>query len=400
MSLMTSILGWTLVHSLWQAGLVACALVLVLRLIPEAMTRLRTALASGGLVLVAGFAVVVWLGLAADWRQHEVCWRTSIYADAHPALCASHGIAPPADVVVDKSSKQRAVLAWAGSLASGIDAPVIRRAALALTASRAPALIVILCSLVAVAALLRLLRDVYLLRRLVRRSRSLEDARVLRLLDRRREATGVLRPVSVRESSEVSSPSVAGWRFPVILLPPGMAPALKPEEIDCVLAHELVHVRRRHFALNLVQRALECLFAWNPFVLWISRRVRDEREALCDAAAAGPPDAVTDRRRYAETLLRLERLRIPARAASIGLLGEGPLLRRVRRLTDTAVPRRAVRARRAWAAGVSALTVLLLLGQLSLRSMAISSWAAMEHDIAIREQAVSSSEEHRTVRKG
>lgn len=386
---MTSILGWTLVHSLWQAGLVACALALVLRLIPEAMTRLRTAVASGGLVLVAGFAVVVWLGLTADWRQHEVCWRTSAYADTHPGLCASHGIAPPADVVVDKSSKQRAVLAWAGSLASGIDAPVIRRAALALTASRAPALIGILWSLLAVAALLRLLRDVHLLRRLVRRSRPLGDAHVLRLLDRRREAMGVPHPVSVRESGEVSTPSVAGWRLPVILLPPGMVWTLEPAELDCVLTHELVHVRRRHFALNLAQRTLECVFVWNPFVLWISRRVRDEREALCDEAAAGPRDAVAARRRYAETLLRLERLRTPARVASIGLLGEGPLLRRVRRLTEAAAPDRGVRARRAGAAALTALTILLVIAQLSLTSMAISSWAVMERDLATRQPAAS-----------
>lgn len=385
---MTSILGWTLVHSLWQAGLVAGALVLVLRLIPEAMTRLRTAVASGGLVLVAGFAVVVWLGLAADWRQHEVCWRTSAYADTHPGLCASHGIAPPADVVVDKSGKQRAVLAWAGSLATG-DAPAIRRLALALTASRVPALIGILWSLVAAAALLRLLRDVYLLRRLVRRSRPLEDVLVLRLLDRRREAMGVRHPVSIRESGEVSTPSVAGWRLPVILLPPGMVWALEPAELDCVLTHELVHVRRRHFALNLAQRTLECVFAWNPFVLWISRRVRDEREALCDEAAAGPPDAVAARRRYAETLLRLERLRTPAHVASIGLLGEGPLLRRVRRLTEAAAPGRGVRVRRAGAAALTALTILLLIAQLSLTSMAISSWAVMERDLATRQPAAS-----------
>lgn len=388
---MTSILGWTVLHSLWQAGLIAGALVLVLRLVPGMMPRLRTAFASGGLVLAGGLAVVMAIGLAADWRQHEVCWQSDGYANGHRALCASHGVSPPSGVSVDKAGKPRAVLPWAGPLATS-ETPVVRRAAMALSASRLTSIIGVFAGIVTALALLRLLVDLYMLRRLVRRARPLEDARVRRSLDTRREEMGVRRPVAIRESADVGTPGVAGWHFPVVLLPPGMARALEPEELDCVLAHELVHVRRRHFALNLVQRALECLFAWNPFVLWISRRVRDEREALCDAAVAGPPGAAADRRRYAETLLRLERLRIPARAASIGLLGDGPLLRRVRRLTETAIPRRAVRARRASAAGVAALTVLLLVGQLSVRSMAVSSWATMEHDISIREQAVSTSE--------
>lgn len=395
-----SIFGWTIVHSVWQAGLVACALGLVLRFVPGVMPRLRTTLASGGLVLVASLAVGVWSGLAADWRQHQVCWQSDVYADAHAGLCASHGVAPPEGAVLEKAGKPRAVLPWAGSLTAGIRAPVLRRAALALTNSRTLPLIGLLCGVLAAGALLRLLADLYLLRRLIRRSRPLEDPHLRGRLDGLRKRMGVRRPVEIRESGDVGTPAVAGWRRPVILLPNGMTGSLEPPEFDGVLSHELVHVRRRHFALNLGQRTLECLFAWNPFMLWISNRVREEREALCDAAAAGPPEAVADRRRYAETLLRLERLRTPARVTSIGLLGEGSLLRRIRRLTESAPPGPLARARRVGSAGVAAAAAVLVAGLISLASTAVSSWAVMERDIAVREQVVHAGDEDPTEATG
>lgn len=382
-----SIVAWTIVHSVWQAALVACALGLVLRFVPGVMPRLRTALATGSLVLVASLAVGVWGSLVTDWRQHEACWQSDAYADAHVGLCASHGVARPEDAVVEETGKSRAALPWAGPLPAGMRAPALRRAALALTDSRALRLIGLLCGIVGAGALLRLLADLYLLRRLIRRSRALEDPHLRLRLDGLRERMGVRRPIEVRESGDIGTPAVAGWRRPVILLPNDMAGTLEPSELDSVLSHELVHVRRRHFILNLAQRTLESLFAWNPFMLWISGRVREEREALCDATAAGPPEAITDRRRYAETLLRLERLRTPARVTSIGLLGEGSLLRRVRRLTESAPPGPFVRARRIGSAALTVAAALLVVGPVSVYSTAVSSYAVMERDISVREQA-------------
>jgi beta-lactamase regulating signal transducer with metallopeptidase domain len=373
----TSVLGWTLIHTLWQAGLVAGTLVLVLRIIPGVMTRLRTAAASGALALVLALAVVVWLGLAADWQQHAVCWQSGEYAGQHPATCASHGVSPPAGASVSMASKPRAVLPWAW-ISSG-EAP------LALTATRGMSLIVILWGAVTTLALARLLVDLHLLRGVIRRSRPMADAGMLTLLDRVQERMGIHLAVDLGESADVGTPAVAGWRPPIILLPCGMSGALEPEQLECVLAHELVHIRRRHFAVNLAQRMLECVFVWNPFALWMSRRLRDEREALCDAAAAGPPAAGARRRYYAETLLRLERLRTPTRAALVGLLGEGPLLRRIRRLTDAATPSQDTCARRACAAGIAALIALLVIAQISVTSMAVSSWAVMKQDISTRE---------------
>lgn len=381
-----SVLGWTLVHSLWQAALVAGALVLVLWIVPPAMTRLRTASASVALVIVLGLAAAVGLGLAADWRQHTVCWESADYALERPATCASHGVPLSADAAVDKSSGARAVVPWAW-ISPGAGPLADPMASAALTATPVTPYVAMAGSVLVVLALLRLLLDVYLLRRVVRRSKPVVDDGMLALLARVGERMGVRSDVDLRDSVDVGTPAVAGFRSPTILLPRGVSRALATPQLECVLAHELAHVRRRHFAVNLAQRAVECLLAWNPFALWISRRLREEREAQCDAAVVGGTSA--SRRRYAETLLRLEHLRAPGRA-TIGLLGEGPLLSRIRRLADAAAPDRRARVRRAVAAGLAALATLLIIVQFSVVSMTASSWAVMEEDVTTRDPVTTS----------
>lgn len=379
-----SVIGWTVIHSLWQGGLVACALALMLRIVPGAMTRLRSAFASGALALMLGLLVAVWLSLAADWRQHEVCWQSARFASEHPATCASHGVLPPTNVTVGKASKPRAVLPWAWLSPSRV--PLVQRAGpLALLATPVMGFVGIAAGLLAALAFLRFLVDLRLLRGILRRSRRVDDPRILEIFGRLREGMRIQSLVDLRDSVDVATPAVAGLHPPVIVLPRGLSAALAAEHLECILAHEFIHVRRGHFAVNLAQRALECLFVWNPFALWISQRLRDEREALCDAAVAGRP--AEDRRRYGETLLRLEHLRTPSRSALIGLLGEGPLLRRIRRLTEVETPDRSTRVRHACTAVLAAIATLVLVAQISVSSMAIASWALMEQDLSTREQA-------------
>jgi len=239
-------------------------------------------------------------------------------------------------------------------------------------------------------ALFRLAVGLRLLRGVIGRSRPVVRPVLDERLRRLAGELGVDRPVELRETDEISTPAVAGWRGSVILVPRGMADMLTPEQLEDVLTHELVHVKRRHFALNLGQRALDALCVFNPFVLWISGRIREEREVHCDRVAAGQPAG--GRRRYVETLLELEHLRGPASPALLGLLGEGSLLRRVRRLAETsaAVDRAAGRAadlRRGLLACAAALLTVLVVAQFSLTMVSLTSWSVMSHDIAQRRAA-------------
>lgn len=95
----------------------------------------------------------------------------------------------------------------------------------------------------------------------------------------------IKRNVQLLESKLVAVPSVAGFFKPVILVPVGLLNNIPQEQVEAILLHELAHIRRSDYAVNLMQTFLEILFFFNPGILWISSLLRDERENCCDDLA-------------------------------------------------------------------------------------------------------------------
>src|SRR5207245_8975912 len=83
----------------------------------------------------------------------------------------------------------------------------------------------------------------------------------------------VSRPVRVLESAVVQVPAVVGWLRPVILLPASALTGLTPQQLDVLLAHELAHVRRYDYLVNLVQSTIAILLFYNPAVRRGTRRM-------------------------------------------------------------------------------------------------------------------------------
>ncbi len=84
------------------------------------------------------------------------------------------------------------------------------------------------------------------------------------------------------QSSRIQVPQVVGWWMPVILVPTSIFSTLTPREIECLLLHELAHIRRHDYAINLFQCLIETFFFFHPSVWWLSQRIRLERELACD----------------------------------------------------------------------------------------------------------------------
>jgi beta-lactamase regulating signal transducer with metallopeptidase domain len=137
-------------------------------------------------------------------------------------------------------------------------------------------------------------------------------------------------PVKVLESSLVSVPTAVGWLRPAILLPASAFTGLTPQQLEAVLAHELAHVRRHDYLVNVLQTGVETLLFYHPAVWWVSRKIRAEREHVCDDMAVRVTgDAMT----YARALTRIERLRTTA--PRLGMAADGGSLRsRVSRLVE------------------------------------------------------------------
>jgi Zn-dependent protease with chaperone function len=165
---------------------------------------------------------------------------------------------------------------------------------------------------------------------------------------------GVTRPVRVLQSAIVQVPAVIGWLRPVVLLPASALTGLTPLQLDALLAHELAHVRRCDYLVNLVQSMIETLLFYHPAVWWVSRRVRQEREHCCDDLAVS---VCGDAFAYARALVGMEGLRAPAPSFAMAA-GGGSLLDRIRRLVAPVTPE--IFPRRI--AGVAAVTVALAIG--------------------------------------
>jgi uncharacterized protein (TIGR03435 family) len=123
------------------------------------------------------------------------------------------------------------------------------------------------------------------------------------VLDRLKARIRFLRPVRLLVSPLVQAPAVVGWLRPVVLAPVGALAGLAPEQVEALLLHELAHIRRHDYLVNIAQSAIEALLFYHPAVWWVSSEIRAERELCCDdmAVSAGG-DAVV----FARALARLE----------------------------------------------------------------------------------------------
>lgn len=96
---------------------------------------------------------------------------------------------------------------------------------------------------------------------------------------------GVTRPVRLVQSGLVRIPIVVGHLKPIIFIPLGVITNIPAGEIEMMLLHELAHIKRSDFFINLLQQCAELLFFFNPAVLWLSYLIRTERENCCDDIA-------------------------------------------------------------------------------------------------------------------
>ncbi|MCE5278371.1 MAG: M56 family metallopeptidase [Planctomycetaceae bacterium] len=299
-------LGWALVHSLWQGALIAAAAALALRLIPPVRSRARYATACAALLAMV-------LLTAA----------TALICAARPGAPQAMVPAPAAGQAFSAQAPAAARPAWQALL----DVQVWLPPAL-------PWLVAAWLVGTATGAARRVWAWRFA-RSLVRRdvwpvSESL--AATASALARR---LGIRRAVCVLESARVAVPVVIGWLRPVVLLPLSAVTGLTAAQLEAILAHELAHIARCDYLVNLVQAAAETLLFYHPAAWWLSRQIRRHREYCCDDIAAAAAGATT----FARALAATAKLAMPCRPvqAAVAADGGGTFFYRVRRLVSPQV---------------------------------------------------------------
>lgn len=134
-----------------------------------------------------------------------------------------------------------------------------------------------------------------------RHSETILDAELSELIDVLRAELGCLRPVEVRESSDLVTAATIGWRRPVVLLPADWR-GWTPEQRHAVLAHEIVHARSQDSVALLFGQLGLMLHCYHPLLHWLMGRLRLEQELAADAAAA---DISGGPRQYLSTIAEI-----------------------------------------------------------------------------------------------
>ena len=294
--------GWTLIHFAWQGTVLTLATAGMLRLCrsQSANTRYTIGCVALAAMLVAPVitACVLWSPVSGSATGVTSFWTIS---EAQIASVAGDG------GVGDRIRSISAV-------ASRVDA------LLPLVVSGWLAGVIVL--------LIRMAGGLWRVRRLQASALALAPSRWQAAGERVAARLGLPRVVRIVDSALVETPTVIGWLKPVILLPIAALANLTPSQVEAILAHELIHIRRHDYILNVVQTLAETLLFYHPGVWWLSSQVRNEREHCCDDAAVATCGDPVD---YVTALAELEAYRSRGTTLALAATG-GPLTARVRRL--------------------------------------------------------------------
>ncbi len=325
-------LGWTLLHFLWQGALVAAVLAAIDALAARGRPQIRYLAACAAMLLLFAMPLATF-----------VTTRAAAPRDAARAGSPSQSMPGGQLVSHDRMDVAPLVMA-AGAAPHGAARPAphsIPAPVLPFGGTRGVDLAFLLPWLVAAWSLgvlalsLRLAGGWWLARRMARSAGNATLEHWNGTLGALRERMRITRPVRLVRSALVSVPTVVGWLRPVILLPASTMLGLSPAQIEAVLAHELAHVRRHDYVVNLLQCVIETVLFYHPAVWWVSRRVREERELCCDDLAVqtcGDPVV------YARALCELEELRGATLQTAMAATG-GSLVARIARLVGASRPR-------------------------------------------------------------
>ncbi|MEI7582460.1 M56 family metallopeptidase [Runella sp.] len=291
--------GWMLLHAVWQGFAI-------------------TVLAAGILFLLRRRASYgrYWTGISALFLQILVSAGTfALYYQPRALQVAMPKVTHFAQPFVTKSTQVMVSMPWYNQtlwfLQSNLDT------------------IVLFWVIGASVLLLRLVGSWIYVQQLKAEGIRLTESRIQEMFRRIAAKLNIRSTVHLFESVRVSTPVVIGFIKPVVLLPVGLATGLTTKQIEAILAHELAHVKRFDYLVNLIQSLVEVVYFFHPALWWLSSRVRAEREHCCDDVAV---QVCGDKLAFARALAEVEAFRQSPALAMAFASKKGMMLQRVKRV--------------------------------------------------------------------
>lgn len=252
MELIIKALAWTFIHSLWQGLLAALIAAIIMSATKKSTARLRYNLLG---ILLLIFVVTTSFTFMVEYKEY----------------LSSAGNLSENTLAVNNSDADDISIA-SGDIITSIDNWVNSNSSLLL--------------LIWAAFFLFHCLKIFLGLNVVNRLRNQKVHPVSKYwkvkLEELREKLFISQPVVLLQSELAKVPVALGFFKPVILLPLGLIASIPAEQVETILLHELAHIRRRDYVVNILQNITEAVFFFNPAFLWISFLLRQEREACCD----------------------------------------------------------------------------------------------------------------------
>ncbi|GAB3656877.1 hypothetical protein GCM10028791_29040 [Echinicola sediminis] len=252
-------IGWTLIHSIWQIMVVSLILWAVLKLSPKKSAQFRYS---------AGLAALTLIILGCIWTFATVLETHTKNLESPSGLIVQEQLfsAQPETPATSPLSTRKGLLnqAWTYRLESYLPT------------------LVNLWLLGALFFAVKLTGGLLDLRNLHRKHHQSAPAPLIQKVNSLVASMGFYRKVKVLKSHLIHVPITYGILKPVILIPTGLLLNTPPAQLEAIIAHELAHIKRYDYLINILQRILEVLFFFHPCFWWINEVIEKERENACD----------------------------------------------------------------------------------------------------------------------
>jgi beta-lactamase regulating signal transducer with metallopeptidase domain/uncharacterized coiled-coil protein SlyX len=288
MSPTAQVITRTLFHSLWQSAGILILLLFVLRLVPAKHSALRYLLSYGSILILVITSCVTFI---SGWQETQ-----SIHSINTTNVFEFHAEPHKPELPLLDASLSDRVDHWVAALTPYIISVWIVGLVL---------------------FVLRLSGSWWLVYSLKKNSHPADDY-LIEKIESLKKLLNVTRKVALAESWQVHAPMVIGFFKPMLLLPVGFASGLTTEQVEAIFIHELTHIKREDYLLNLVQSIVEAVFFFNPF----DAVIMSGRSALA----------------YVKALAYMEEQRTPQSTLALSAIGtKNQLLHRIKRLMEKSV---------------------------------------------------------------
>jgi beta-lactamase regulating signal transducer with metallopeptidase domain len=262
---------WTLIHSLWQFGLIALLMSVLLKLYQNSAPAIKYNIAMGSLVLSFFTAVATFLYFYYDQASDELPTLVNEMTYYVPAAASQNNLLLSLTSWIDQYQLPVFYTWVMGVVLFGLKFVISVGYVEFLSGTSTP----IYC------------QDTYKAFRRVSMHYNVSTN------------------ITIGESKYVKSPMILGFLKPIILFPIGVINQLDTSETEAILAHELAHFVRKDLYINIIQNLMEAVLYYHPAIWWISANIKLERESCCDDLAVG---YMGDNIHYARTLVKMQEI--------------------------------------------------------------------------------------------